>query len=75
MCLIFSLFPASAFGALSYLVWSAAGASQGSRRQWGTYLAVWLLIVAAGFVACGAYVTFAGSCPMEQMFRELPTHG
>jgi hypothetical protein len=69
MCLLFSLVPASVFTTLSYFVWFAAGNSQGSRQQWGNYLAIWLLIVALGFITCGAYVTFAGLCPMERMFQ------
>ncbi len=51
MCLLFSLVPASVFTTLSYFVWFAAGNAQGNRQQWGNYLAVWLLIVALGFVA------------------------
>ncbi len=69
MCLLFSLIPASVFTTLSYFVWFAAGNAQGSRQQWGNYLAVWLLLVALGFVACGAFVTLAGLCPMGRMFQ------
>ena len=69
MCLFFSLVPASVFTTLSYFVWFAAGTAEGNRQQFGNYLAVWLLIVAVAFIACGAYVTLAGVCPMQQLFR------
>ena len=68
MCLIFSFVPASIFGILSYFVWLAAGKAEGNRRKWGNYLAVWLLIVALGYIACGAYVTLSGICPLERLF-------
>jgi heme/copper-type cytochrome/quinol oxidase subunit 2 len=68
MCLLFSFVPASVFMMLSYFVWYAAGTAQGNRQQFGNYLAIWLLIVAVAFIACGAYVTFTGVCPMDRMF-------
>ncbi len=69
MCLLFSFVPASVFTTLSYFVWYAAGTAKSNRQQLGNYLALWLLIVALGFIACGAYVTFTGVCPMDRMFR------
>ena len=34
-------------------------------------LAFWLFILAAFFPAMGAYVTFAGLCPIEAMIQSL----
>lgn len=71
MCFFFSFTPATIFTTLSYFVWFAAGKADGKRRDWGNYLAIWLLIVATGFIACGVLVTLAGLCPMERMFESL----
>jgi hypothetical protein len=72
MCFFFSFIPASAIATWSYFVWFAAGKAEGNRQRWGNYLAIWLLIVAFGFIACGAFVTLAGLCPMGAMFEGLP---
>ena len=73
MCFFFSLIPATMLTTVAYFVWFAAGQAQGSRRRWGSYLAVWLLVIALGIVSCGAYVTLAGLCPMERMLSEAAT--
>ena len=70
MCLFFSLIPATALAMWSYMVWFAAGFATGNRQRWGNYLAIWLLVLAVGFIACGAYVTIAGLCPMQHMLSE-----
>ena len=68
MCFFFSFIPATVFATWSYIVWFAAGYAKGNRQKWGNRLAVWLLILAIGFIACGTYVTIFGLCPMEHMF-------
>ena len=70
MCFFFSFMPATMFTTLSYFVWFAAGKAEGNRQRWGNFLAVWLLIVALGFIACGAFVTLAGLCPIDRMLGE-----
>jgi len=70
MCFFFSFVPATMFTTLSYFVWFAAGKAEGNRQRWGNFLAVWLLIVALGFIGCGAFVTLAGLCPMDRMLEE-----
>lgn len=71
MCFFFSFIPASVITTVSYFVWFAAGRAEGSRRQWGNYLAIWLLIVAVSYIACGAFVTLAGLCPIDQILEKL----
>jgi hypothetical protein len=68
MCFFFSFIPATIVTTLSYFVWYAAGKAEGNQQRWGNYLAVWLLIVALGYIAMGAYVTFADICPLERLF-------
>ena len=68
--LFFSFIPATIFTTLSYFVWYLAGKAEGNRQRWGSYLAVWLLIVAFGFIACGAIVTLAGLCPIARVLGE-----
>ena len=70
MCFFFSFVPATVFTTLSYFVWYVAGKAEGNRQRWGNFLAVWLLIVALGFIGCGAFVTLAGLCPMDRMLEE-----
>lgn len=67
MCFFFSFVPASVFTSLSFFVWFAAGRAAGSRRRWGNYLAIWLVLLALGFIACGAFVSLTGRCPIEAM--------
>ena len=69
MCFFFSFIPATLVTTLSYFVWYAAGKAEGNRKRWGNYLAVWLLILAVGYIAMGAYVTLAGICPLERLFE------
>ncbi len=73
MCFFFSLLPASVFTTLSYFVWFAAANSEGTQQQLGIILALWLLVMAMGFVACGAFMTFTKRCPMQDMFSKM--HG
>jgi len=67
MSFFFSLMPATTLTTAAYFVWLAAARAQGSHQRWGNYLAVWLLVIALGIVACGSYVTLAGLCPIERM--------
>ena len=69
MCFFFSFVPATVFTTLSYFVWYVAGKAEGNRQRWGNYLAVWLLILALGFVVCGAFVTIADICPIDRFME------
>ena len=71
MCFFFSFIPATVFATWGYVVWFAAGFATGNRQRWGNYLAVWLLVLAVGFIACGTFVTVAGLCPMQSMMSEM----
>ena len=65
MCLLFSFIPASVLTTLSYFVWFTAARAEGPRQRLGNYLAIWLLVVSLLLVACGAFMTFTGRCPLN----------
>jgi len=69
MCFFFSFVPATVFTTLSYFVWYTAGKAEGNRQRWGNYLAVWLLILALGFIVCGAFVTIADICLIDRIME------
>ncbi len=74
MCLIFSLLPATFFVILGYFVLFSSRKAEGKIGKFGLILAIWLFIIAAFFPICGAYVTFSGQCPMNEMMQltEIP---
>jgi hypothetical protein len=69
MCFFFSLIPATMCVVLGYFILFSATMSRGPVRTFGYILAIWVFIIAAFFPAMGAYVTFAGLCPMEDMIK------
>ncbi len=71
MCLIFSFIPATMFLAVGFLVLAISNKSEGMMRTLGLGLAIWVFIVSAFFPICGAYVTFSGICPMDQMLQQM----
>lgn len=71
MCFFVSLFPATWFLIVAFFVFFAAGKTGGRLQTFGNVLGVWLLILAAFFPICGAYVTASGQCPIDQMM-EVP---
>ncbi len=71
MCLIFSFIPATMFLAVGFLVLAISNKSEGMMRTLGLGLAIWVFIVAAFFPICGAYATFSGICPMDQMLQQM----
>jgi hypothetical protein len=56
---------------LSYFVLFSSTKTQGAVQMFGQILAVWLFILAAAFLVMGAYVTFAGLCPIEAMMQSM----
>jgi len=70
MCFFGSFIPATFFITLAYSVWFATAFAEGRRRKWGKCLAVWLLVMALGFIAGGTVMTIAGTCPVEQFFSQ-----
>jgi ABC-type Na+ efflux pump permease subunit len=71
MCFFFSLIPATIWVVLGYFVLFSPTKTQGAAQTFGQILAVWLFILAAVFPVMGAYVTFAGLCPIEAMIQSM----
>jgi hypothetical protein len=71
MCFFFSLIPATIWVVLGYFILFSSTKTQGAVQKFGQILAIWVFILAAFFPVMGAYVTFAGLCPMEAMIRSM----
>ena len=71
MCFFFSLLPATIWVVLGYFILFSSTKSQGRMQIFGRILAIWIFILAAFFPMVGAYVTFAGLCPMGAMIQSM----
>ena len=71
MCFFFSLVPATVFTILGYFVLFTSGMVEGPLQSFGTFLAVWVFLIAGFFPVCGLYVTLSGKCPMEKIMKKL----
>lgn len=59
MYFFFSLIPATIWAVLGYFVLFSSTKTQGPAQKFGSYLAVWIFIIAALSPLAGAYLTFA----------------
>ncbi len=71
MCFFFSLIPATFWVVVGFFVLFTSNKAEGTIQKFGKILAIWIFIVAAFFVICGAYVTLSGNCPMEKMMEKM----
>jgi hypothetical protein len=71
MCFFFSFLPATIWIVLGYFILFSSTKSQGAIQMFGRVLAIWVFIIAAFFPVMGAYVTFAGLCPLEAMLQAV----
>jgi hypothetical protein len=69
MCFFLSLVPATIWVVLGYFILFSSTRTQGWVQMFGYILALWVFILAAFFPVMGAYVTFAGLCPIEAMIQ------
>jgi len=67
MCFVFSFIPATIFVTIGYFVLFSSSKAEGAIRTFGQVLAIWIFIIALFFPTAGAYITFSGLCPMDQM--------
>jgi hypothetical protein len=70
MCFVFSFIPATILATLGYFVLFSSSRAEGRVQKLGRVLAIWIFIVALFLPICGAYVTLAGLCPIDQMMRQ-----
>ena len=72
MCFLLSLFPATVFLVLGYVVSYCSVRSEGAFGIFGKILAIWVFILALAPPLIGAYVTKAGICPVGAIMHRLP---
>ncbi len=72
MCLLFSLFPATMFTILGYIVLYCSTKADGTVKIFGKVLSICVFILAAMPLIMGAYVTLAGICPLGPMMEKIP---
>ncbi len=75
MCFFFSLIPATFCVTIGYFVLFASSKAVGGIKALGIVLAIWLFVIALVPPIAGAYVTWSGQCPMEQMMKEFGKRG
>lgn len=71
MCFFFSFLPATIWVVVGYFVLFSSTKTQGGVQMFGRVLAIWVFVIAAFFPVMGAYVTFAGLCPIEAMIQAI----
>lgn len=65
MCFVISFFPATFWAIVGYFVLLSSTRTEGRVRALGQTLAIWVFILAALILLAGAYITFAGLCPIN----------
>jgi len=71
MCFFFSFLPATIWVVVGYFILFSSTKTQGGVQMFGRVLAIWVFVIAALFPVMGAYVTFAGLCPIEAMIHAI----
>jgi hypothetical protein len=71
MCFFFSFLPATGWLLVGFFTLFAASKAEGGLQRFGRALGAWALLVALMFPVMGAYVTLAGSCPMQAMMERM----
>ncbi|RZV37401.1 MAG: hypothetical protein EX272_05465 [Chromatiales bacterium] len=67
MCFFISLFPATFWAILGYLVLFSSSRAEGSIKTFGQLLGVWALVISVFILLGGAYISTTGLCSMEMM--------
>lgn len=73
MCFFISLIPATFWVVVGYFVLFLSTRSEGTVKIFGRVLSIWVFVIAVFFPIVGAYVTFSGLCPIEEMMQTM--HG
>ena len=73
MSFIASLFPATLFAVLGYVVLYCALRSEGAAGVFGKILATWVFILALLFLVGGTFMGISGFSPMEEHMKRM--HG
>ena len=71
MCFFFGLIPATFWLIVGYFVLFSSSKAVNGIRKFGQVLSIWIFVIAAVIPIAAAYVTFAGLCPVEEMFTRM----
>ena len=71
MCFFFSLIAATFWVIVGYFVLFSSSKAVNGIRKFGEVLSIWIFVIAAVIPIAAAYVTFAGLCPVEEMFTRM----
>ena len=69
MCFFFSFMPATFWVVIGYFVMFTSRKAEGNLKKYGSYLAIWIFVIACFFPICGAYVTLTDTCPIDQIME------
>jgi len=73
MCFLFSFMPATFWVTVGFFVLYSSTKADGAVGKFGRILAVWIFILAAAILICGAYLTLSGDCPIDQFLEQMKT--
>ena len=65
MCVWFSFIPFTFWVTVGYFVLLSSRKSERGIRIFGLILAIWIFLLAAGFIICGIHMTNTGQCPTD----------
>ena len=71
ICFIFSLFPATIWAVIGYVVLFLSSRTDGKIQAAGRALSIWVFIIASLIPLFGAYITLKGLCPIGSFFASI----
>jgi hypothetical protein len=75
MCFLISLVPATFWVTIGYFVLFTSSKAENGVSTFGRILAIWIFVIALFPLFAGAYVSFSGLCPVEQMMEQFQRGG
>ena len=75
MCFLMSLVPATFWVTIGYFVLFASSKAQNGVSTFDQILAIWIFVLALIPPIAGAYITWSGLCPIEQMMEGFRRRG
>ena len=73
MCFFISLFPATFWLVIGYIVLFLSTKSEGRVQKFGRVLAIWTFMIAAFIPVMGLVVTFIGLCSITEIMEKMQT--
>ncbi|MCB1985182.1 MAG: hypothetical protein H6936_06220 [Burkholderiales bacterium] len=73
MCFFISLFPATFWLVIGYIVYFLSTKSDGRAQKFGRILAIWIFMIAAFIPVMGLIATLSGHCPITGIMDKMQT--